>query len=104
MILVIFFFFFFFQAEDGIRDVAVTGVQTCALPILRSQIAATSMSRPFVTTEAVAQGSASGGTRATADVGGRVGGPEMHAVALPMAVWRGAATHGVVVPAGARRH
>src|SRR6266550_7175100 len=25
---------FFFQAEDGIRDVAVTGVQTCALPIL----------------------------------------------------------------------
>src|SRR2546429_2473776 len=27
--------FFFFQAEDGIRDVAVTGVQTCALPILQ---------------------------------------------------------------------
>src|SRR5687768_18461213 len=27
--------FFFFQAEDGIRDVAVTGVQTCALPIYR---------------------------------------------------------------------
>src|SRR2546422_8719195 len=27
------FCFFFFQAEDGIRDVAVTGVQTCALPI-----------------------------------------------------------------------
>src|SRR2546422_11028676 len=30
-------FFFFFQAEDGIRDVAVTGVQTCALPIYRRQ-------------------------------------------------------------------
>src|SRR5436190_6925022 len=28
------FFFFFFQAEDGIRDHCVTGVQTCALPIL----------------------------------------------------------------------
>src|SRR5690606_41045648 len=28
------FFFFFFQAEDGIRDFHVTGVQTCALPIL----------------------------------------------------------------------
>src|SRR2546425_12671085 len=28
-----FFFFFFFQAEDGIRDKLVTGVQTCALPI-----------------------------------------------------------------------
>src|SRR2546422_8986894 len=26
-------YIFFFQAEDGIRDVAVTGVQTCALPI-----------------------------------------------------------------------
>src|SRR2546422_7858967 len=33
MILMSFLFFFFFQAEDGIRDVAVTGVQTCALPI-----------------------------------------------------------------------
>src|SRR5690606_40025898 len=29
-------FFFFFQAEDGIRDFHVTGVQTCALPISRS--------------------------------------------------------------------
>src|SRR2546430_7009369 len=28
-----FSFFFFFQAEDGIRDLTVTGVQTCALPI-----------------------------------------------------------------------
>src|SRR5256886_4681400 len=28
-----FMFFFFFQAEDGIRDLTVTGVQTCALPI-----------------------------------------------------------------------
>src|SRR5437773_12464535 len=28
-------FFFFFQAEDGIRDRDVTGVQTCALPIYR---------------------------------------------------------------------
>src|SRR5437773_1305563 len=31
--LFVFFFFFFFQAEDGIRDRDVTGVQTCALPI-----------------------------------------------------------------------
>src|SRR2546430_11991361 len=29
-------FFFFFQAEDGIRDLTVTGVQTCALPISRT--------------------------------------------------------------------
>src|SRR5687768_17739946 len=33
MFVFFFYFFFFFQAEDGIRDVAVTGVQTCALPI-----------------------------------------------------------------------
>src|SRR2546429_6823220 len=33
-------YFFFFQAEDGIRDVAVTGVQTCALPISRASRAA----------------------------------------------------------------
>src|SRR2546421_5890647 len=33
MVLCIVFIFFFFQAEDGIRDLIVTGVQTCALPI-----------------------------------------------------------------------
>src|SRR5699024_11304318 len=32
-LLIMFFCFFFFQAEDGIRDRNVTGVQTCALPI-----------------------------------------------------------------------
>src|SRR5690349_22041506 len=35
-----FFFFFFFQAEDGIRDLYVTGVQTCALPILLHHVEA----------------------------------------------------------------
>src|SRR5690606_40669850 len=33
--LLAFLLFFFFQAEDGIRDFHVTGVQTCALPICR---------------------------------------------------------------------
>src|SRR5690625_5022374 len=33
------FFFFFFQAEDGIRDGHVTGVQTCALPISGAELA-----------------------------------------------------------------
>src|SRR5256885_13105508 len=33
MVVVVVFCFFFFQAEDGIRDYKVTGVQTCALPI-----------------------------------------------------------------------
>src|SRR2546425_12302939 len=31
-------FFFFFQAEDGIRDKLVTGVQTCALPIYLEEV------------------------------------------------------------------
>src|ERR1039457_2958435 len=34
-----FFVFFFFQAEDGIRDYKVTGVQTCALPIYHQRLA-----------------------------------------------------------------
>src|SRR3712207_7537011 len=34
------FCLFFFQAEDGIRDIGVTGVQTCALPILIARLAA----------------------------------------------------------------
>src|SRR5207244_5650059 len=37
-------FFFFFQAEDGIRDDLVTGVQTCALPIYFPRIALTAAS------------------------------------------------------------
>src|SRR5690554_4408464 len=42
--------FFFFQAEDGIRDADVTGVQTCALPILPPSVSETSK---FVGTETV---------------------------------------------------
>src|SRR6266487_6899297 len=45
------FFFFFFQAEDGIRDGRVTGVQTCALPIYHR--------------EAAGHGGAAGGNRAS---------------------------------------
>src|SRR2546429_7104645 len=44
--------FFFFQAEDGIRDVAVTGVQTCALPIYRE--ASTVCTRWFATVTSIA--------------------------------------------------
>src|SRR6266498_5735237 len=40
-------FFFFFQAEDGIRDADVTGVQTCALPI--SSLPAVSNASPAET-------------------------------------------------------
>src|SRR5229473_1394790 len=40
-------FFFFFQAEDGIRDKLVTGVQTCALPISTVLFLALKMGRPL---------------------------------------------------------
>src|SRR3712207_6833580 len=50
--------FFFFQAEDGIRDIGVTGVQTCALPICY-EAAASAKSGDF------AQGSVGAGTGAT---------------------------------------
>src|SRR5205809_5609028 len=40
-------FFFFFQAEDGIRDVAVTGVQTCALPISACVLREGPMAHPY---------------------------------------------------------
>src|SRR6266542_1301898 len=41
------YLFFFFQAEDGIRDATVTGVQTCAIPIcLRFDSACRDRSRP----------------------------------------------------------
>src|SRR3712207_4243719 len=39
-------YFFFFQAEDGIRDIGVTGVQTCALPICRAQMQMLKRTRP----------------------------------------------------------
>src|SRR5690554_7383238 len=41
-------FFFFFQAEDGIRDADVTGVQTCALPILLSITGSMLMGVPYL--------------------------------------------------------
>src|SRR6266536_4739167 len=54
-------FFFFFQAEDGIRDPLVTGVQTCALPISPSPV-------PTATAVGVASPSASGHAITTAEI------------------------------------
>src|SRR5256884_4982797 len=45
--------FFFFQAEDGIRDVAVTGVQTCALPISYAEYAVVPADRVVVLPDGV---------------------------------------------------
>src|SRR2546421_9404871 len=47
------FFFFFFQAEDGIRDLIVTGVQTCALPISRRNLSDAGLSNARVETSPV---------------------------------------------------
>src|SRR5207244_9606847 len=55
-----FAFIFFFQAEDGIRDDLVTGVQTCALPICLTMVIAVSV------TAAVAQQSAINGSQGKA--------------------------------------
>src|SRR5207248_4639705 len=44
-------FLFFFQAEDGIRDRTVTGVQTCALPIWPSFSLTTVSTMPFTSLE-----------------------------------------------------
>src|SRR2546430_7545470 len=44
--------YFFFQAEDGIRDLTVTGVQTCALPISLSTLAGCAKTRAALLNEA----------------------------------------------------
>src|SRR3712207_8671845 len=54
MVVMILYSCFFFQAEDGIRDIGVTGVQTCALPIWA----------PSAATRAGARGSSSARTAA----------------------------------------
>src|SRR5438034_8489416 len=46
LLLFFFFCFFFFQAEDGIRDHCVTGVQTCALPISEARTTAPAITLP----------------------------------------------------------
>src|SRR5689334_23871766 len=71
---VVFVFFFFFQAEDGIRDGTVTGVQTCALPIwlpaeLVHQLAGVRVERG-VARQAVRAGRQSGADRGERGGGG----------------------------------
>src|SRR5437016_6528789 len=55
--------FFFFQAEDGIRDWSVTGVQTCALPISLTKVASDKGWAKFVPYDEVAKASESQGRR-----------------------------------------
>src|SRR5438034_5940664 len=60
-------YFFFFQAEDGIRDHCVTGVQTCALPIWTRRSAAPSAEAAFVSAWGKATGAETYPSRARAD-------------------------------------
>src|SRR5437660_9029772 len=53
---IVFFIFFFFQAEDGIRDGHVTGVQTCALPIFEAAAAEPPQRHPLQRPPAVGTG------------------------------------------------
>src|SRR2546426_7914657 len=59
------FFFFFFQAEDGIRDYKVTGVQTCALPICQSGVVVTATLSPAGATPSNATATTNGSGIAT---------------------------------------
>src|SRR5262249_59770663 len=68
-------YFFFFQAEDGIRDWSVTGVQTCALPICCSRPAGCSWTRAWrsgATSSATAR-SSRGSPRASTSWGSQTG-------------------------------
>src|SRR5258708_26942250 len=65
------FWFFFFQAEDGIRDDLVTGVQTCALPIWEWLLARIA-EKPDLTLRAVVAELAGRGTPASYGAGWRV--------------------------------
>src|SRR5256886_14293904 len=67
------YFFFFFQAEDGIRDLTVTGVQTCALPISCTVIAAAPLFPSLVAVIVVAPPSATSVTSPAWDTVATVG-------------------------------
>src|SRR2546427_9638028 len=69
-----FCFFFFFQAEDGIRDLTVTGVQTCALPIF---------TQPF---KLASRQFKPEGTIVDLGRGVKIGGPEVAVAAGPCSV------------------
>src|SRR3712207_410550 len=68
--------FFFFQAEDGIRDIGVTGVQTCALPIWIEGLGVADVRRYAVLEEVSQAGTASQrlvGLARGPELGGRFG-------------------------------
>src|SRR5438270_3944958 len=87
-------YFFFFQAEDGIRDLTVTGVQTCALPIAADGPATR------ISTPSVANASLRSAKRSSADAGL---GDGTAAVREASAAAASGATRAVVASSGADR-
>src|SRR2546430_17387650 len=79
-------FFFFFQAEDGIRDLTVTGVQTCALPIFAGQRDAVDVAGGDAVVTGVAP---NGGVAARADRNGVIAGGAADEVEIGRASCRG---------------
>src|SRR2546430_17381143 len=73
--------FFFFQAEDGIRDLTVTGVQTCALPISQDPLTVTDGEGPTPTGSAVPRRR---GLIATRRADPRLGANRIGATAAPL--------------------
>src|SRR6266498_5330854 len=74
-------FFFFFQAEDGIRDADVTGVQTCALPISSSVLSSVGISVPAADEHPASTGTDISGIATTTDATGVDKGAEISSLA-----------------------
>src|SRR2546426_9378813 len=71
--------FFFFQAEDGIRDYKVTGVQTCALPISCAWALRSTSLRPWwERRSSMTCSTGGGGWNGSASRGGYVGDPRQN--------------------------
>src|SRR2546427_4543760 len=84
---------FFFQAEDGIRDLTVTGVQTCALPIWRQRDLVLQVQGPR---EVAVECAAAQGAAAVERGHGQHGVPEVH-------IGQGAAAEGQRIRSEERR-
>src|SRR2546426_7543552 len=101
-----FFLFFFFQAEDGIRDYKVTGVQTCALPIsiLGKRIGPVQLAFNPVIERALREGETSGGGEWEFEPSARVGVTLSRVVELNLEYFGKTGVLGSALPAGQQVH
>src|SRR3712207_7327356 len=96
--------FFFFQAEDGIRDIGVTGVQTCALPIYEDVLSQPGL-RAVVLLEGINDIGGGGATAAEVTAGMAEIADRVHAAGIPVigATDRKSVVEGKSVDLGGRR-